>query len=179
MSGRYIHIFCGSGVGKTSAALGKGIREAGRGKSVVLIQFLKEKQAGDLQDFFRRLEPEVKLFRFEKFPENYESLTKREQEEEARNIKNGLNFAKKVLVTEECDVLILDEILGLTEKGIVTIDELRVLIDAVGDSTELLLTGTNRCEELWPYVDEVTELVTSYKDSCVKGDEKKVVDNTD
>lgn len=165
MSGRYIHIFCGSGVGKTSAALGKGIREAGRGKSVVLIQFLKEKQAGDLQDFFRRLEPEVKLFRFEKFPENYESLTEREQEEEARNIKNGLNFAKKVLVTEECDVLILDEILGLTEKGIVTIDELRTLIDAVGDSTELLLTGTNRCEELWPYVDEVTELVTSYKDS--------------
>lgn len=179
MSGRYIHIFCGSGVGKTSAALGKGIREAGRGKSVVLIQFLKEKQAGDLQDFFRRLEPEVKLFRFEKFPENYESLTEREQEEEARNIKNGLNFAKKVLVTEECDVLILDEILGLTEKGIVTIDELRTLIDAVGDSTELLLTGTNRCEELWPYVDEVTELVTSYKDSGAKGDEKKVVDNTD
>lgn len=179
MSGRYIHIFCGSGVGKTSAALGKGIREAGRGKSVVLIQFLKEKQAGDLQDFFRRLEPEVKLFRFEKFPENYESLTEREQEEEARNIKNGLNFAKKVLVTEECDVLILDEILGLTEKGIVTIDELRTLIDAVGDSTELLLTGTNRCEELWPYVDEVTELVTSYKDPGARGDEKKVVDNTD
>ncbi len=163
MGRRYIHIFCGTGMGKTSAALGKGIREASAGKSVVLIQFLKEKQASVSADFYRRLEPEVKLFRFEKFPENYESLTDREQEEEALNIKNGLNFAKKVLVTEGCDVLILDEILGLTDKGIVTTQELKNLIDAVGDETVLYLTGNCRCEELWPYVDEVTELTTPYK----------------
>lgn len=163
MSGRYVHIFCGTGMGKTSAAVGRGIRQASIGKSVVLIQFLKEKQTCGMMDYYKRLEPEVRLFRFEKFPENYESLTQREQEDENRNIKNGLNFAKKVLVTEECDVLILDEILGLTEKGIVTIDELRGLIDAVGEDTELLLTGNSRCEELWPFVDEVTELVTPYK----------------
>jgi len=150
-------------MGKTSAAVGRGIRQASIGKSVILIQFLKEKQTCGMMDYYKRLEPEVKLFRFEKFPENYESLTLREQEDENRNIKNGLNYAKKVLVTEECDVLILDEILGLTEKGIVTIDELRGLIDAVGEDTELLLTGNSRCEELWPYVDEVTELVTPYK----------------
>ena len=163
MNGRYVHIFCGSGMGKTSAALGRGIRQAGEGKNVVVIQFLKEKQSEETSGFFRRLEPEVKLFRFEKFPENFESLTEREKEDEIQNIKNGLNFAKKVLVTEECDVLILDEILGLTEKGIVSIEELRNLIDAVGEDTELLLTGTSKCEELWPYVDEVTELSTAYK----------------
>ena len=66
-------------------------------------------------------------------------------------------------MTEECDVLILDEILGLTDKGIVSYDELRTLIEMVGDDTELYLTGTSRCEELWPYVDEVTELVTAYQ----------------
>lgn len=163
MSGRYIHIFCGTGVGKTSAALGKGVREASRGKSVVLIQFLKEKQPGECLDYFKRLEPEIKMFRFEKFPENFESLTEREKVDEIQNIKNGLNFAKKVLVTEECDVLILDEILGLTDKGIVTMDELISLIDSVGDDMALYLTGTNRCEELWPYVDEVTELGTAYR----------------
>lgn len=163
MNGRYVHIFCGAGMGKTSAALGRGIRQAGAGKNVVVIQFLKEKQSEGTSEFFRRLEPEVKLFRFEKFPENFESLTEREKEDEIQNIKNGLNFAKKVLVTEECDVLILDEILGLTEKGIVSIEELRNLIDAVGDDTELLLTGTSKCEELWPYVDEVTDLSTAYK----------------
>ncbi len=163
MGRRYVHIFCGEGMGKTSAALGKGVREASAGKSVILIQFLKEKQPGDCMEYFKRMEPEVRLFRFEKFPENYESLTDREKEEEVRNIKNGLNFAKKVLVTEECDVLILDEILGLTDKGIVTMEELRGLIDMVGEETDLYLTGTSRCEELWPYVSEVTEFVTSYK----------------
>lgn len=163
MGKRYIHIFCGNGMGKTSAALGKGLREASLGKRVILIQFLKEKQAGDAQVFFSRLEPEMRLFRFEKFPENYESLTDREKEEENFNIKNGLNFARKVMMTEECDVLILDEILGLTERGIVTMEELHHLIDQVGDDTELYLTGNCRCEELWPYVDEVTEFVTSYR----------------
>lgn len=163
MSRRYVHIFCGTGGGKTSAALGKGIREASKGRSVVMIQFLKEKQSGERMDFFKRMEPEVKMFRFERFPENFEKLTDREKEDEVQNIKNGLNFAKKVLVTEECDVLILDEILGLTDKGIVSFDELRSLIEMVGDDTELYLTGTSGCEELWPYVDEVTKLETAHR----------------
>ena len=163
MGRRYIHIFCGAGMGKTSAALGKGVRAASEGKSVVVIQFLKEKKTENVEEFFKRLEPEIRLFRFEKFPEEYESLTEREREEENLNIKNGLNFARKVLQTEECDVLILDEILGLTDRGIVTAEELKKLIDMVGDKTELYLTGNCRCEELWPYVDEVTEMVTPFR----------------
>ena len=163
MSRRYIHIFCGVGMGKTSAALGKGFREASGGKSVVVIRFLKEKKTENVEEFFKRLEPEIRLLRFEKFPEEYESLTEREREEENLNIKNGLNFARKVLQTEECDVLILDEILGLTDRGIVTIDELKKLIDQLGSGMELYLTGTSRCEELWPYVDEVTEMTTPYR----------------
>ena len=119
-------------MGKTSAALGKGVRAASEGKSVVVIQFLKEKKTENVEEFFKRLEPEIRLFRFEKFPEEYESLTEREREEENLNIKNGLNFARKVLQTEECDVLILDEILGLTDRGIVTAEELKKLIDMVG-----------------------------------------------
>lgn len=166
MNGRYIHIFCGIGMGKTSAALGKGVRMAAEGKEVVLIQFLKERQSGVSMDFFKRLEPEIRMFRFQRFPDNYENLTEREKEDEIHNIRNGLNFAKKVLVTEEADVLILDEILGLTDKGIVTIEELRGLIDAVGEGTELYLTGTSECRELWPYVDEVTELSTPYRVGC-------------
>ena len=94
---------------------------------------------------------------------NYESLTEQEKVEENLNIKNGLNFARKVIQTEECDVLILDEILGLTDRGIVTIDELKKLIDQLGSGMELYLTGTSRCEELWPYVDEVTEMTTPYR----------------
>ncbi len=152
MSERYVHIFCGTGTGKTAAAIGRGLREASRGKSVFLIG----------KEFFDRLEPEMKLYRFEKFPENYESLTDKEKEDETRNIRNGLSFAKKVLLTDECDVLILDEILGLVDRGIVTADEIKTLIEAASN-TIIYLTGTERCEELWPYADEVTELTTQYR----------------
>ncbi len=162
MSGRKIHIFCGTGMGKTSAALGKGVREASTGKNVIVIQFLKEKDTDTVSGYFKRLEPELKFFRFEKSPENFETLTGQQREDESRNIKNGLNYARKVLVTEECDVLILDEILALVDCGIVSIDELRALFDVVGENMELYLTGTCRCEELWPYVDEVTEMTTPY-----------------
>ena len=64
-------------------------------------------------DYLRRLEPEVKVFRFEKMDRYYEDLSEDEQREENINILNGVNFAKKVLTIGECDVLILDEILGL------------------------------------------------------------------
>ena len=37
------------------------------------------------------------------------------------------------------------------------------LIDQLGSGMELYLTGTSRCEELWPYVDEVTEMTTPYR----------------
>ncbi len=162
MSERRIHIFCGTGMGKTAAAYGKGLREAGAGRSVIVIQFLKEKNNEMVSDYLKRLEPEMRLFRFEKSTTNYEKLTEQEKEDEGRNIKNGLNYARKVILTRECDVLILDEILALVDCGVVTIDEVRALIDAVPEDMELYLTGTCRCEELWPSVDEVTEMSTPY-----------------
>ena len=157
-----LQIYCGNGKGKTTAAIGQAIREASKGRSVFIVQFLKGKQEEEIS-FIKRLEPEIKLFRFQKREEAFENLTEQEKEEENLNIKNGLNFARKVIQTEECDVLILDEILGLTDRGIVTIDELKKLINQLGSGMELYLTGTSRCEELWPYVDEVTEMTTPYR----------------
>ena len=66
-------------------------------------------------------------------------------------------------MTSECDVLILDEILGLPQKGIITEEEILPLLEAVGDGVELIMTGISRCKSLWPYVDEVTEVQTEYR----------------
>ena len=103
-----IHIYCGEGKGKTTAAIGQGIQEASQGRSVIIIQFMKERNAEAI-GFVQRLEPEIKLFRFQKAEEAVEDLPDAEKAEEIKNLKNALNFARKVLVTEECDVLILDE----------------------------------------------------------------------
>ena len=164
-----IHIYCGEGKGKTTAAIGQGIQEASQGRSVIIIQFMKERNAEAI-GFVQRLEPEIKLFRFQKAEEAFEDLPDAEiaeelgwDKKEIKNLKNALNFARKVLVTEECDVLILDEVLGLVEAGVIEAEELRALFEAKGEYTSLILTGIYPAKEIWQYADEVTEMVTAYK----------------
>ncbi|MDQ9823282.1 cob(I)yrinic acid a,c-diamide adenosyltransferase, partial [Acinetobacter sp. 163] len=77
------------------------------------MQFLKGKERRSM-DFLQDLEGlDIKIFRFEKMDTCYEELNDQQKDEEKRNILNGLNFARKVLATQECDLLVLDEILGL------------------------------------------------------------------
>ena len=123
---------------------------------------MKEKNAEEI-GVVQRLEPEVKLFRFQKSEESFEQLAEDEKAEEIQNLKNGLNFARKVLVTEECDVLILDEVLGLIEAGVIAAEDLDALFDAKHEGTSLILTGIYPAKELWNRVDEVTEMVTVYQ----------------
>ena len=43
-----IHIYCGDGKGKTTAAIGLAVRAAGRGKRVVIARFLKNDDSGEV-----------------------------------------------------------------------------------------------------------------------------------
>ena len=104
-----IYIYTGDGRGKSPAAIGRAVQAAVEGKRVVIIQFLKGKGLGD-SDFLRRMEPEIKLFRFEKSDGNFVELPEEKKQEEIQNIRNGIGFAKKVLTTGECDLLILDDL---------------------------------------------------------------------
>ena len=84
-----------------------------------------------------------------------------EKEDARASIRNGINFARKVLVTGECDILILDEILGILDEGIITSEELIMLIDQArqGDA-QLILTGTKCPVELAEKADEITVIQT-------------------
>ena len=46
-------------------------------------------------EFVKRLEPEIKIFRFEKSAEDFSQLSDERKEEESRNIRNGLNSRKR------------------------------------------------------------------------------------
>ena len=70
MDRRIVQVFYGPGKGKTSAAVGQCIRAASLGQSVIIIQFLKGKDAEEF-NFLEKLEPDVKLFRFEKEKQSY------------------------------------------------------------------------------------------------------------
>ena len=109
MKENLIQVICGPGKGKTASALGRGVTALLKGKTVIMVQFLKGSMETEGMEIVKRLEPEFKLFRFEKSPIFFDQLSEEEKDEARINIRNGLNFAKKVLVTGECDILILDE----------------------------------------------------------------------
>lgn len=155
----YTQVFCGNGDGKSSAALGKGLICASNGKKVIVIRFLKSKVSNEIL-FFSRLEPEIKLFRFEKSDEGFEKLSPEEKAEEIINIKNGINFARKVLVTGECDVLILDEVLKLIEEGILKVEQLISVLRERSSETTVFMTGKVLPSELEEYVDSISEVTT-------------------
>ena len=130
-----IQIYYGEGRGKSTAALGNALRKADAGKNVIIVQFLKAKKE-EPGELLQRLEPEIKFFRFEKLAECFADLSEDEKKEESANMKNGLNFARKVLATSECDLLVLD----LRSRGCRRDIGRRVVCDHPGKN------GGNRCD---------------------------------
>ena len=154
-----VEVYYGEGRGKSSAALGKAIHSVAEGKDVFIIQFLKGKSNQEME-FLKRLEPEIKFFRFEKSQEHFKELSGQQKEEEARNIKNGINFARKVLSTGECDLLVLDEVLGLIDNGLIELSELKELILTRPEGMEVVLTGRVFQEELRSLANEIYHIET-------------------
>ncbi len=162
MSTRVIQAFYGQGIGKTSAAVGQALRNASDGQHITIIQFLKGKVANEFQ-ILTRLEPDVQIFRFDQSETNYCELSLQEREEEKQNILNGFHFAKKVIETGESDVIILDELLGLLDLGIIGIQDVIQILTIDGDYEKLFITGNALPEELAPYIDVICEIHTPKK----------------
>ena len=152
-----IQIYYGEVKGKTTAALGICIREAGLGKSVMIVQFLKGRDCKEL-DLLKRLEPEIKLFRFEKAHSVYSELTSEQKQEEYQNIKNGLNYVRKVLTTGQCDILVIDELLGLIDYEILSVEAARELLQEKNEEMELILTGRVLPEGLADMADDIYQI---------------------
>lgn len=154
-----IQIVCGDGKGKTNSAVGRAVRAAALGQNVFIIRFLKGNNVKDSL-FIKRLEPEIKLFVFEKAPACFKDLSDEQKQEEIQNIRNGLNFAKKVMQTSECDVLILDEVLGLVDENIITVDDLKGILQNKPGGMSLIMTGVKLAESMKELADEIYRIET-------------------
>lgn len=157
-SGR-VQIYYGEGRGKSNAALGCALQAASAGKSVFVIHFLKGKMATE-SAFMQRLEPEIKVFHFEKSEERYELLSEQEKLEENINLRNGVNFARKVLVTNECNLLILDELLGVIDNGVISKEDITALFQAKADDMQIIVTGRTLSDDLREFADEIYQIRT-------------------
>ena len=154
MSTGKIQVYYGEGRGKTSAALGYAIHEASKGESVIVIQFLKQKDEDEIS-FLGRLEPEIRFQKSEKF---YRELPAEERLEEQMNMKNGISYARKVLQTGECDILILDEVLGLLDQNIVPEEEILQLMAMKSDDMHMIMTGQVISDGIMEQADDVYEI---------------------
>ncbi len=152
-----VTIFNGEGHGKSSAALGRAVLAAASGEKVFIIRFLKGKNLSN-PAFFNRLEPEIKIFCFEKSVGSFAELSDQQKADEIANIRNGLNFAKKVIATGECDLLILDEILGLIDNDIITVEDLKNILLARDEDMSIILTGIHLPDEIATVAGEVSRV---------------------
>jgi len=152
-----VQVYCGEGKGKTTAAIGQGIRAMGRGLKVIMIQFLKGGISGELKTL-SKLEPEFKVFRFEKARGFFNELSPTEKNELKMEISNAVKFAKKVFDTKECDLLILDEILGAVENHLIAEEELVTFVKSKPQGMELVLTGRKLPVTLKDHVDYISEI---------------------
>ena len=107
----------------------------------------------------KRLEPELKFFRFEKTTTSFDELSKAEKEKEIMHLKSGYNYSKKVITTGGCDIVVLDEVLELINQKIITEDEFLELVNAVPDDMIVICTGRKISERIRECADELYEII--------------------
>lgn len=149
-----IHIYCGDGKGKTTAALGLAVRVAGSGKKVLLLQFFKDGKSSEftaLQDL-QGLEviPQTRSFGFSW------TLSDSEKKEAAAYYSGLLEaaFAR----AEDAGLLVLDEAMSACSTGMISEDRLLELLRQKPEELEVVLTGRDPSDALLAAADYVSEM---------------------
>jgi cob(I)alamin adenosyltransferase len=153
----YVHIYTGHGKGKTTAALGLGLRAAGHGLRVCMVQFLKSAASGELESV-RRIGPHFTIHRFEKPRDFFWKLTDGQKAEVKLEVGRAFAFARQTGLGGGCDILILDEVLGALGNGLLELERLLELVRMKPDGLEIVMTGRDAPPELIDAADLVTEM---------------------
>ena len=150
----YIHIYTGNGKGKTTAAIGLGIRAVGNGLTVYMIQFMKGRRYSEI-DALEHIENfTVKQFGRDEF------VSKDHPEQiDIDYAKKGLAHAKQIIVQGKYDVVILDEINVAVDYHLIAVEDVLQLFSEKPEHVELILTGRYASPELVKEADLVSELL--------------------
>lgn len=152
-----IHIYCGDGKGKTTAAVGLAIRCAGRGGTIIFTQFLKSRTTGELAVL--QNVPTLTVLRgkgLEKF-----TFQMTDEEKAACKAAQETLFEKAaaLIYHTKPDMAVFDEVIGTCHLGM--IDEKTVLqfLRHKPNKTEIVMTGRNPSQALLEQADYVSEIV--------------------
>lgn len=152
-----VQVYTGNGKGKTTAAIGQGVRASGHGYRVYMVQFLKSDDTGELSAI-KKLYPGFQIFRFERPRGFFWTLNDEEKKELKADIDKAFEFCRKASKNSECDMLILDEIMGAIADGLLSTQQILKFIKDKPKNMELILTGRDTPQEIIDAVDLVTEM---------------------
>lgn len=150
----YTQIYTGNGKGKTTAALGLITRAVGSNFKIFLCQFLKGRDYGELYTLKKFETVTHERYGRGVFIRNKEYVT----DEDKKLMREGYESLKKALLSGKYDIVIADEILGTLRYDLISIEEIKFLIENKPETTELVLTGRNAPDELIEMADLVTEM---------------------
>ena len=152
-----IHIYCGEGKGKTTAAVGLAVRHAGAGGKVVLAQFLKNGTSSECRAL-AKLE-NVTMLAANPCSKFSFQMTGEEKQECRAAIGRTFAAATGFAVREGATLLVLDEVCAALSCGFLAEDEVIAFLDGKPDELEVVLTGRNPSEGLQARADYITEMV--------------------
>ncbi len=152
-----VQVYTGDGKGKTTAAVGLALRGAGRGLKIIFIQFLKNSESGEVMLIEKSI-PEIKVRRYSSQSKFIWDMNDAERDILRSETRSGFSEALSIAVEGNCDILVLDEILGAHRNGFITQDEILNMIKKKSEGLELVLTGRDAPVEIIEAADLVTEM---------------------
>ena len=164
-----IFVLTGNGKGKTTCAIGMGIRAVGAKKKVLMIQFLKTKDSSSENKIIKRIKNfDLKTFGKKGFFVSKEYLKKHPQikkfgvrvarKEVTNLIKRGFEFAKKAAISKKYNLLILDEACIVLNFGFIKKEEMIDFLKKYRKDLDIVLTGRGCPRKIIKISDLVTEM---------------------
>ncbi len=148
-----VHIYCGDGKGKTTAAMGLALRMAGAGNRVVVAQFFKDGSSSEIS-LLKGL-PDVSVHHCNTVKGRFVNLSAKERQTARQDYTAFL----RELLAMDCDCLVLDEAVSACNHGVIPEDEITVYLKQWSIAREIILTGRNPSAALLACADYVTEMV--------------------
>lgn len=151
-----IHVYCGDGKGKTTAAAGLSIRAAGNGMKVVFLQFLKARESGEVE-VLKKTE-NITVIRNDRDYGFFHKMSDRDKQEITALHNGNLKAALTLVQEEHCDMLVLDEICAAYNHGLVDRELIDGLLFEKPAELELVLTGRDPNPKFLEQADYVSEI---------------------
>ena len=150
---RLLQVYTGNGKGKTTAALGLSMRAAGRGWKVLIIQFMKGMEYGELFSFGPLENVAIEQYGSKGFVDKCAPSP-----EDKGLAARALDRARETVRSGDYDMIILDEINVTVDFGLVELADVLELLESRPDTTEVVCTGRYAPQEIMDMADLVTEM---------------------